>query len=156
MDPAWSKLVPKSVQNRNRKLIKILVSKKTLPTQKVREGPAKIGQGPAAEARPPGRGYPGLGWGPGALGTSNLAKVILTRPHRRGSGRIEDACGESPAASLLWLRSLGEVQIIRSLFVHHSFIIRSHACTMQTEPSKRHVTVPRGDFWVSWERLGES
>ena len=35
----------------------------------------------------------------------------------RGSGRIEDACGESPAASLLWLRSLGEVQIIRSLFV---------------------------------------
>ena len=34
-----------------------------------------------------------------------------------GSGRIEDACGESPAASLLWFISLGEVQIIRSLFV---------------------------------------
>ena len=46
----------------------------------------------------------------------------------RGSGRIEDACGESPAASLLWLRSLGEVQIIRSLFVHHSCIIRSDSC----------------------------
>ena len=72
----------------------------------------------------------------------------------RGSGRIEDACGESPAASLLWLRSLGEVQIIRSLFVHHSFIIRSYSCIMQTKPSKRHVTVPRGDFWVSWEHLG--
>ena len=33
-----------------------------------------------------------------------------------GSGRIEDACGESPAASPLWFISLGEVQIIRSFF----------------------------------------
>ena len=74
----------------------------------------------------------------------------------RGSGRIEDACRESPAASLLWLRSLGEVQIIRSLFVHHSFIIRSYSCIMQTKPSKRYVTVSWGDFWVSWEHLGES
>ena len=59
----------------------------------MREGPAKVGEGPAAEARPPGRGYPELGWGSGALGTSNLAKVVLTRPTRRGSGRIEYACG---------------------------------------------------------------
>ena len=57
---------------------------------------SKNGEGSAAEARPPGRGYPGLGWGPGALGTSNLTKVILTRParrERRGSGRIEYASG---------------------------------------------------------------
>ena len=43
----------------------------------------------------------------------------------RGSGRIEDACGESPAASLFTLHSGGHIQSIRSLFVHHSFIIRS-------------------------------
>ena len=39
-----------------------------------------------------------------------------------GSGRIEDACGESPAASYFGLLSLGAVQIIRSLFVHYSFL----------------------------------
>ena len=33
-----------------------------------------------------------------------------------GSGRIEDACGESPAASYFGLLSLGDFQIIRSLF----------------------------------------
>ena len=39
-----------------------------------------------------------------------------------GSGRIEDACGESPAASYFGLLSLGDFQIIRSLFVHYSFL----------------------------------
>ena len=77
-------------------------------------------------------------------------------PSPKGSGRIDDACGESPAASLLWLGSLGEVQIIRSVFVHHSFIIRSYSCIMQTKPSKRHVAVSWGDLWVSWEHLGEA
>ena len=38
-----------------------------------------------------------------------------------GSGRIEDACGESPAASLFWLRSFVKFK----LFVHYSFVIRS-------------------------------
>ena len=75
--------------------------------------------------------------------------------HTRGSGRIEDACGESPAASLLWSSSLGEVQIIRSLFVHHSFIIRFYSCIMLRKPAKRYVTVSWGDFRVSWEHLGE-
>ena len=40
-----------------------------------------------------------------------------------GSGRIEDACGESPAASYFGFFLLGEVQIIRSFFVHYSFNI---------------------------------
>ena len=69
----------------------------------------------------------------------------------RGSGRIEDACGESPAASLLWLRSLVEVQIIRSLFVHYSFIIRSYSCIMQTKPSQRHMLRYLGTIFGSLE-----
>ena len=44
-----------------------------------------------------------------------------------GSGRIEDACGESPAASYFGLLSLGEVQIIRSLFVHYSLLFVHYA-----------------------------
>ena len=39
-----------------------------------------------------------------------------------GSGRIEDACGESPAASYFGLLSLGDVQIICSLFIHYLLI----------------------------------
>ena len=35
-------------------------------------------------------------------------------------GFIEDACGESPAASLLWGSTLLEIHIVRSLFAHYS------------------------------------
>ena len=69
---------------------------------------------------------------------NDSTKVVLHGPApalRAGSGRIEDACGESPAASLLRLRSLVAVRIIRSLFVHHSCIIRSYSCIMQRNPS---------------------
>ena len=73
-----------------------------------------------------------------------------------GSGRIEDACGESPAASYFGLLSLGDVQIIRSLFVHYSLFICDHSLIMQTKPSKSDVPVSWGDFGVSWEHLGGS
>ena len=73
-----------------------------------------------------------------------------------GSGRIEDACGESPAASYFGLLSLGEFQIIRSLFVHYSLFICDHSLIMQTKPSKSDVPVSWGDFGVSWEHLGGS
>ena len=73
----------------------------------------------------------------------------------RGSGRIEDACGESPAASLLWLRSLVEVQIIRSLFVHHSFIIRSYSC-IDFGSKKGSGGVSGGVPGLSWRVLGGS
>ena len=58
----------------------------------------------------------------------------------RGSGRIEDACGESPAASLERGLSLQAFQIIRSLFDHYSFV----------GDRKR----PNIDLGVSWGHLG--
>ena len=73
-----------------------------------------------------------------------------------GSGRIEDACGESPAASYFGLLSLGDVQIIRSLCVHYSLLFGDHSLIMQTKPSKSDVTVSWGDFGDSWEHLGGS
>ena len=69
---------------------------------------------------------------------------------------IEDACGESPAASLLWFISLGEFQIIRSLVVHYSLFICDHSLSTKTKSSKSDVTVSWGDFGVSWEHLGGS
>ena len=69
---------------------------------------------------------------------------------------IEDACGESPAASYFGLLSLGDVQIMRSLFVHYSLFICDHSLIMQTKPSKSDVPVSWRDFGVSWEHLGGS
>ena len=67
----------------------------------------------------------------------------MNRSTRRsgGSGRIEDACGESPAASYFGLLSLGDVHIIRSLVVHYVFFICHHSLSMQTKPSKSDVSV---------------
>ena len=67
-----------------------------------------------------------------------------TRPNKpqRGSGRIEDACGESPAASLDREFAL-LFRIIRPL----SFI-------NQTDASKSDVTAAWDEFWVSWAVLG--
>ena len=73
-----------------------------------------------------------------------------------GSGRIEDACGESPAASYFGLLSLADVQIMRSLFVHYSLFICHHSLIMQTKPSKSDVSVSWGDFGVSWGVLRAS
>ena len=80
-----------------------------------------------------------------------------------GSGRIEDACGESPAASYF-----GYVRWVKfKLFVHYSFIIRSlvvllHALCKRSHPKDmlRYLGVTLGSlgagFGVSWEHLGGS
>ena len=66
-----------------------------------------------------------------------------------GSGRIEDACGESPAASYFGLFPWVKFKlfahysfIIRSLFVHYSIFICEHSRIMQRKPSKSDVPVP--------------
>ena len=57
-----------------------------------------------------------------------------TQPFPRGSGRIEDACGESPAASyfgyVLWVKF--------KLFVHYSFIIRTLFALIRASCKRSH------------------
>ena len=62
---------------------------------------------------------------------------------------IEDACGESPAASYFGLFPWVKFKlfahysfIIRSLFVHYSIFICEHSRIMQRKPSKSDVSVP--------------
>ena len=89
--------------------------------------------------------------------TAPIAQIVLW-PTRRsffqkmicsknwwGSGRIEDAGGESPAASLVGLLPCFFIL----LFVHYSLI-------MQTKASKSDVTASWDDFGVSWGVLGAS
>ena len=87
-----------------------------------------------------------------------------------GSGRIEDACGESPAASLFWLRSLVTFKLVvhysfisRSLFVHYSFIICPLFAITDKNEQRTEMGSKRGSGGVSggvpgvsWRVLGES
>ena len=72
----------------------------------------------------------------------------------RDSFYIEDACGESPAASLLRLFSLGEVQIIRPLVAHHSFINRSYSCIMQRSYPRDMLSVQEICYGILGRFLG--